>query len=207
MINKDKSEFQKNREKLKQCKLIDNILVFAYLIPCLVTAGFSLLRMFIFGFESIILLIFGVAANVAVFFLGFWGVYRKKIIFSALSPVVAVVSSLICMLLDAVLKTPLMLISTGSVGKFNFITALITALLIFLNIENTRSFEHLKQQPGYPYFNDLIEKQKEEHQKNSIKTEYESTYERITQNKVIRGEDNVYTYEKSSTQPATMDEI
>ena len=207
MIKTPKTEFQKNRDILKTTKRLDQLLCVFYFIICFPTFLFSAMRMFLFGLETIFLLIFGVAASVAIFFLGYWGFYKKNIIFSALSTIVTLSAALICSALDEALGSTLGFLSLGTVGGFNFGTAISTALLIPINMYNTAQFNYVKQQPGYPYFNDLIEKQKEEQIKNNIKTEYESTYERITQNKVTRIDNNVYSYEKSTSQPTTMDEL
>ena len=80
MIKAPKTEFQKNRDILKTTKRLDQLLCVFYFIICFPTFLFSAMRMFLFGLETIFLLIFGVAASVAIFFLGYWGFYKKNII-------------------------------------------------------------------------------------------------------------------------------
>ena len=207
MIISNKSEIQKNRDILKTTKRLDQLLCVFYFIICFPTFLFSAMRMFLFGLETIFLLIFGVAASIAIFFMGYFGCYKKNLIYAVLATTIAVASSVACGGLDAALGSSLRFISMGTVSGFNFGTAVLTALLIPIHIYNIAQFSYVKNQPGYPYFNELIEKQKEERQKNNIKTEYESTYERITQNKVKRLGNNSSVYEKCDTKPSTMDEI
>lgn len=207
MITSNKSEIQKNRDTLKKTKRMDQLLFVAYLLTCFGTFLYSsmgTLTTLVFSAVSIFIFIFGVIASVAVFFLGYLGLYRKEIIYSALAPVVALTASIACSGINATFGHDSFL---GTVGAFNLAMTIFTSLFMVLNMENIRTFNYIKEQPGYPYFNELIEKQKEERYQNSIKTEYESTYERITQNKVKRLGNNRYAYEKSGTQPTTMDEI
>lgn len=204
---KEKSEFQKNRDILKSCKRIDLIMCIAYFVMCFTVAAISFLRGFIFGLETLILLFFGVLANIAVFFLGYWGCYRKNIAYSIAAAVVAMVSGIVCTVLDAALGEALILVSTSMVGGFNLGTAMFSGLLIVLNMYNIKRFNYLEEQPGYPYFNDLIERQKEERQQFEVKSEYEKTYERLSNNKVERISENRYRYITDSSKSTQMDEI
>lgn len=204
---KEKSEFQKNRDILKSCKRIDLIMCIAYFVMCFTVVAISFLRGFIFGLETLILLFFGVLANIAVFFLGYWGCYRKNITYSIAAAVVAMVSGIICIALDAALGEALMFVSTSMVGGFNLGTTMFSGLLIVLNMYNIKRFNYLEEQPGFPYFNDLIEKQKEERRQFEIKSEYEKTYERMSNNKVEKISENRYRYIMDSSKSTQMDEI
>lgn len=207
MIEVEKNEFQKNRKELKRSKVLDQLLFVAYFLTCFGTFLYSLmgtLTMLVISSVSIFIFIFGVVASLATFFLGYMGLYRKKIIYSALAPVVALTASIACSGINATLGHDSFL---GTVGAFNLGTTISTSLFMVLNMDNIRRFNYVKEQPGYPYFNDLIENQRNARIQNGIKTEYEFTYERITENKVKRLGDNVYTYEKCSTRPTTMDDI
>lgn len=203
----EKSEFQKNRDTLKSCKRIDFIMCIAYFATCFPVAAISFFRGFVFGLETLILLFFGILANIAVFFLGYWGCYRKNIAYSIAAAVVAMVSGIVCTVLDAALGEALILVSTSMVGGFNIGTAMFSGLLIVLNMYNIKRYNYLEEQPGFPYFNDLIEKQKEERRQFEIKSEYEKTYERMSNNKVQRISENNYRYVMDSTKSTQMDEI
>lgn len=204
---KEKSEFQKNRDALKSCKRIDFIMCIAYFVMCFPVVAISFFRGFIFGLETLILLFFGILANTAVFFLGYWGCYKKNITYSMAASLVAMVSGIICVALDAALGKSLMFVSTSMVGGFNIGTAMFSGLLIVLNMYNIKRYNYLEEQPGFPYFNDLIEKQKEERRQFEVKSEYEKTYERISSNKVERISENRYRYITDISKPTQMDEI
>lgn len=203
----EKSEFQKNRDALKSCKRIDFIMCIAYFVMCFPVVAESFFRGFVFGLETLILLFFGILANIAVFFLGYWGCYRKNITYSMAASLVALVSGIVCVALDTAFGDALMFISTSTIGLSNLATAMFSGLLIQLNIYNIKRYNYLEEQPGFPYFNDLIEKQKEERRQFEIKSEYEKTYERMSNNKVQRISENNYRYITDISKPTQMDEI
>ncbi len=203
----EKSEFQKNREILKACKMVDTGAIIIYLIQ---TAGlilYSFFNLFIFGLEGLILLIFGIFSNVLVFFIGYWGFYTKKIILSAIPPIISLVSGLVCSVMDSAFTELMRSVALGTVGGFSLSAAVIYAGLMLLNMYNIKQFNYVKVQPGYPYFNDLVEKQKEERRQFEIKSEFEKTYERLTNNKVEKIGENVYRYSTDTSKPTQMDEI
>ncbi len=203
----EKSEFQKNREILKACKRVDTGAVIIYLIQTSGLILYSLFNLFIFGLEGLILLLFGILSNVLVFITGYWGFYTKKIILSAIPPIISLVSGLVCSALDSAFPELMRSIAVGTVGGFSLSAAIIYICLMLLNMYNIKQFNYVKEQPGYPYFNDLVEKQKEEHRQFEIKSEFEKTYERLTNNKVEKVGENVYRYSTNTSKPTQMDEI
>ena len=203
----EKSEFQRNREILKACNRVDTAAVILYLIPTFGTCLYSFFHLFIFGLEALILLTFGIFFNILVFFTGYWGFYTKKVIISAIPVILSFVSGLVCSALDSSFSELMRSIALGSVGSFNILSSFLYFGLMLLNLYNIKQFNYVSKQPGYPYFNDLVEKQKEERRQFEIKSEFEKTYERLTNNKVEKICENVYRYSTDTSKPTQMDEI
>ena len=203
----EKSEFQKNRDILKRCKRFEQLASIFYFTSAFGLALYASFHIFLFGIEGLVLLIFGVTSNVAVFFSGYWGIYKKSMIISAIPAVISLISGLVCTFVDTICHDFLRSMGVATVGGLSIMMAFVYILMLILNMHNVSRFEYVKEQPGYPYFNDLIEKQKEERKQFEIKSEYEKTYERLTNNKVEKVGENLYRYSTNTSKPTQMDEI
>lgn len=205
--HKEKSEFQKNRDILKSCKVFDQLAIVFYLLSTFGVVLYSFFHIFLFGIEGIVLLLFGVVAYIGIFLSGYWGIYRKKVLISAIPAAISLISGLVCSAVNTACSEFMRSMGVGTVGSLGIFMAVVYTLLMILNMLNIDRFNHIKEQPGYPYFNDLIEKQKEERRQFEIKSEYEKTYERLTNNKVEKVGENLYRYSTDASKPTQMDEI
>lgn len=205
--HKEKSEFQKNRETLKSCKIFDQLAIVFYLSSTFGIALYSFFHIFLFGIEGIVLLLFGVVAYIGVFLSGYWGIYKKKVLLSSIPAVISLISGLVCSAINTTCSEFMRSMGVGTLGGLGIFMAVVYTILMILNMLNIDRFNHIKEQPGYPYFNDLIEKQKEERRQFEIKSEYEKTYERLTNNKVEKVGENLYKYSTNTTKSTQIDEI
>lgn len=202
------SEFQKNRDILKSCKRIDFIICIIYLFVCAMMLLDSTVRgLGNFGADTIFALLLGVIPSIVVFILGYNGCYKKSIISAGCATGIAFVTAIISGILTTVLDEHMLLFALPQIAMYSASLTGTSLIMTAVTILNIGRYNHVSQQPGYPYFNDRFETQKSDSMQYNIKSEAENSYEKITHNKVIRDEKNQFIYTNISPKSAEMDEI
>ena len=130
-----------NRSKMTKYKASSDRIGKTYLIVCgsllFITFGCMLITANLEAMLDMVLL-------VAMFVLGYGGVYRRSSCFAAAAPVTALLGIVIA----------------GSLDFLYFLLLPLSLLLMILTFRANKLYEYLSNQPGFPQFDELFEESK-----------------------------------------------
>ncbi len=201
----EKSEFQKNRDLLKRCKIVDTIVFFGYVLSFVIITMLSIITMFNLTFsEGFLVFFFGFLVSIAIIITGAMSSTRREYKIIAIPPTLTALSALLCTVICDVNHFYFL----PEIAKMYLYLLPLSIILTVLAVFNAKDFLYLESQEGYPYFNERVEEKKHQREQYDIKSEYEATYERVSNNKVQRYNGNSYRYTiNSSNQNSDMDDV